>query len=289
MNNPAFRLRRFAIGGVCFLLLALTATAGASMQPPFVSQQCPTGGPEAEQLYQLGVDYHMARKGLPYSAKKAEQFYDEAMRLGNAKAAINLGVLYRQDYVNLPNESGRLIYQAELFQWAADKGCPEGLFALAEAYNWGWGVPMDQRKARSLVEEAAEKGCLGAMVQYGGILYEEGKHEKGKRWIQKSFELGNGDAGRKLAFIYEIEGDSEKIIFSLRNGAKLGSRGCIHDLACIYLNGDCGQNKDEEYAKRLVILLESIDKNEYPKPIPNFDELFPPKPILPFKFNWSDK
>jgi TPR repeat protein len=257
--------------------------AGASMQPPFISQQCPTGGPEAEQLYQLGVDYHMARKGLPYNPQKAEQFYDEAMKLGNAKAAINLGILYRQDYANLPNRSGRLIYHAQLFQWAADKGCPEGLFALAEAYNWGWGVPMDQRKARKLVEEAAEKGCLGAMVQHGSILRDEGKKEEGKKWIKKSLEFGNGDAGEVLAMIYELERDSEGLLDSLRKGAKLGSLSCIYQLSHIYYRGNVGQNIDEEYSKKMYDFYKTIDDKEYPKPIPDFDELFPPKPVLPFK------
>jgi hypothetical protein len=95
--------------------------------------------------------------------------------------------------------------------------------------------------------------------------------------------LGNGDAGSNLALIYEIEGDSDQIIQSLREGAKLGSRGCIYGLADIYFNGNCGQQKDGEYAQNLLELFEAIDKHEYPKAIPHFDEFFPPKPILPFK------
>lgn len=253
------------------------------MQPPFISAQCPTGGPEAEQLYQLGVDYHMARKGLPYDPQKAERLYDEAMQLGNAKAAINLAILYRQDYGNLPNESGRLIYHAELFQWAANEGCPEGLFALAEAYNWGWGVPMNQRKAKNLVQEAAEKGCLAAMVQYGETLYREGKEEEGKRWMHKSLDLGNGDAGAELAMRYELEYNSDGLINALRCGARLGSIQCLYRLGNIYHNGSYGQSKDEEYTKKIIELIESLDDKEYPRPILDFDERIPPKPVLPFK------
>lgn len=253
------------------------------MQPPFVSQQCPTGGSEAEQLYQLGVDYHIARKGMPYSPKKAEQFYDEAMKKGNAKAAINLGILYRQDYVNLPNESGRLKYHTQLFQWAADQGCPEGLFALAEAYSHGWGVPMNQNKARSLVQEAAEEGCLQAMVQYGEILRDDGHEREGKEWINKSLSLGNGDAGADLALIFQFEKDSNGIINSLREGSRMGSIKCMFHLSHIYYKGKFGQVIDDGYSKKIYDFYQAIDSKEYPKPIPDFDELFPPKSILPFK------
>jgi TPR repeat protein len=259
-------------------LFIVAAGAASPMQPLFISSQCPTGGPEAEKLFQLGVDYHKARKGRPYNLKTAEKFYNEAMKMGNAKAAINLGLMYRQ---NDPNETEGLNY-IERFEWAADQGCPEGFFALAEACDMGWGVPRNPEKAKRLMQKAAEEGCLAAMAQHGERLYREGKKEEGKQWVQKSLELGNGDAGAVLSLIYHAERNSEKMIESLRSGGRLGSRGCINDLADIYYNGDYGQKKDEQYAQKMISLFESIDDKEYPQPIPDFDELIPPKPVEPY-------
>jgi TPR repeat protein len=162
-------------------------------------------------------------------------------------------------------------------------GCPEGFYGLTAAHSNGWGVPKNQKKAKELLKLAAERGALNAMVEYGMNIYDEGKEQEGIAWLEKSLALGNGDAAANLALLYERQKDIEGVIRSARKGCKLGSLTAIAVLAAIYLLGRCGQEEDREYALRLNELSKTIDTREQAKPIPDFDERIPPKPILPFK------
>lgn len=253
-------------------------------QAAFMSKQCPTGSDEAEQLFQLAGDYHQGRKGMPVDHAKAERLYLEAMELGNAKAAINLGLLYvyRYDW-GTPERIAEEDRMFQLFQKAADMGCPEGTQALATAYSQGRGVPKDQKKAKALMKLAAEQGALNAMVEHGIVLYEAGKEDEGIAWLEKSLALGNGDAATNLSMLYKQQKNIEGAIIALRKGGKLGSVNALLSLGIIYLGGQYGQKNDREYALQLDRFVKNIDKREQAKPIPNFDELFPPKPILPYK------
>lgn len=171
----------------------------------------------------------------------------------------------------------------QLFQKAAEMGCPEGTYSVASAYSRGRGVPKNQKKAKALMKLAAEQGALNAMVEHGIILYDEGKQEEGIGWLEKSLALGNGDAATNLSILYELQKNAEALVTAVRKGCKLGSLTALSDLVMIYNGGRCGQEMDRDYAIRLANFATGIDKREQAKPIPNFDELFPPKPILPFK------
>lgn len=252
-------------------------------QPPFISQQCPTGSEEAERLFQLGVDYHSGRKGMPTDLKKAERLYKEALEMGNAKAAINIGVMYHRDYSEEPNPKEREQFGFQMYEKAANMGCPEGIYAIASAYSRGWGVSADQNKALELIKLAAEKGCLNAMVEYGMMRFDAGKEQEGIAWLEKSLALGNGDAATNLSLLYEQQGKIEDLIRVVRRGSQLGSRTAFVDLMMVYDMGLYGQDKNLEYAKKLSSYLKAMDKREAPRFIPNFDELFPPQPILPYK------
>lgn len=269
------------------LCLFTIPTPGNAMrspaQPPFISAQCPTGGNEAEQLFQLAVDYHKTRKGMPYDLDKAEKLYEEAMELGNAKAAINLGIMYRKDYFHKPKRTERLAYMIGLFEKAIEMGCPEGYNALAEAYANGWGVEESPRKAMALVKKSAELGSLNGMVIYGEYLIEEGDRREGLELMEKALKLGNGDAGHALYMEYFSRKDAPNMIRVLREGARLGSRVCLYIYIDMYWNGNDGQPKDPAYADKIAAVLDSIDKEEPPKTIPNFDELVPPREVFPYK------
>ncbi|MDR2160804.1 MAG: sel1 repeat family protein [Desulfovibrio sp.] len=209
------------------------------MMPPrqaaFISRECPTGSEEAERLFQLAGDYHQGRKGLPVDFAKAERLYQEALGLGNAKAALNLGILYlyRHDY-GQPERFADEETMFQLFQKAADMGCPEGTYSMATAYSKGRGVDKNQRKAKALMKWAAEQGALNAMVEHGLVLYKEGRQQEGIAWLEKSLALGNGDAADDLSTLYTEQGDAERAITALRRGCKLGSRTAILGLCIAY-------------------------------------------------------
>lgn len=258
-------------------------------QIPSISKECPTGTREAEELFQLGTDYFRGLHGMPGDKSKAEKLFLEALELGSAKAALSLGqlYLYRYRYGTVERLEGEK-KMVQMFQKAADMGCPEGLYGLTAAYSNGWGVPKNQKKAMELLRQAAEGGALNAMVEYGMNIYDEGaernnekRKQEGIAWLEKSLALDNGDAATNLSHLYWQEENIEGMIRSLRQGCRLGSLTAIVGLLDIYISGRFGQEKDREYAMRLNEL--KVDAREPAKPIPDFDERFPPKPILPFK------
>jgi hypothetical protein len=89
-------------------------------------------------------------------------------------------------------------------------------------------------------------------------------------------------AGYELSFIYLHEKNYAKQIEFLRKGAKLGDAGCVFRLVYIYKYGEDGQIKDEAYGGRFLELYRQIDQEEPPKIIEDFDERFPPRPVVPY-------
>lgn len=267
---------------VLAVLISATAFVGTGNamdpgQPPFISNQCSPKNDEAEKIFQLGVDYHLARKGMPYDPERAEKLYEEALNLGNPKAAMNLAFLYRKDYAQLPHRQQRLEYSVGLLNKAAEMGCSEALYSLAEYYSFGWGVAQDSTKAEALVKDAVDKGSFSATLEYAKKLDESGDDEKARVLLEKSLAQGNGDAGAELSFIYWGRKDAENLVRVLRKGASLGSLNCLYVLRSTY-NGD-GQPKDERYVRMISDLLKSIDSKEAPRPIMDLDKrLFRPSP-----------
>jgi TPR repeat protein len=260
-----------------------------TFQASVMSSQCPTGTKEAEELYQLGRQYRYGH-GVPGDKKKAERLFEQSLAKGNAKAALAIGDMYRDDYATvypghptgtLPAKQ-RHKYMRNMYAHAANMGCPEAYLIIGKCFENGWGMPSDRGKALACLLKAAEMGSPKGMEFWGKFLVESGQLQTGITWVEKSLSLGNGDAGVTLASIYSYLKDIEKIMKSLREGARLGSRECLMQLYLTYLQGYDGQNKDKEYAQCFKKLLDSIDVYYPPQPIPDFDKICPPKlPYLP--------
>lgn len=258
----------------------------SSRQGNVMSQQCPTGGKEAEELYQLARKYRKGHSGFPRYKEKAEKLFEEALAMGNAKAALQIGQIYMFDYEDELPEGKRKKYMIAMYGQAMKMGCPEGYQSMAECYEKGWGVREDKKKAMELLQKAAEMGSPKAMEFYGNYLIKSQRQlEQGRQWLQRSMALGNGDAGTPLATSYKFaEGSIDGIVKSLRAGAALGSKDCLLELEMLYENGYYGQNKDLAYAKCFRKIRDTIDDFDAPKPIPNFDTLCPLKqPYQPFR------
>jgi TPR repeat protein len=265
----------------------------SSRQANVMSQQCPTGGKEAEELYQLGRKYREGHGGFPRDSAKAEKLFEESLALGNAKAALAIGQMYRIDYGTRPDPTKRYKYMVAMFKQGMKMGCPEAYQFMGECYEKGWGVRTDRKKAIELLTQAAEMGSPKAMEWYGRYLIfpvfygrsEPPQLEPGRQWLRRSLALGNGDAGEGLADSYKYnEGSIDGIVKSLREGAALGSKQCLQRLKLLYLDGWYGQNKDLEHAACYAKLKDSISDFDRPRPIPDFDKKCPLKqPYQPFK------
>jgi TPR repeat protein len=259
------------------------SVAVAGYQTHRSSPGCTGGGKEADELFQTALNYHFGIRGLPRNIDKAIKFYEESLELGNPKAALNLGYLYRTEFsLDRKSEQERYNYMNALFEHAVKMGCPDGYYYLGESHANGWGVPKNLKKSDEYLLKGVEAGSLPAMVTYGLMLKGEGNREEAKQWLHMAMDGGFGKAADDLARIYWGEKNYEKQIEILRQGAKLGDTMCLFTLREIYRRGENGQIKDEEYASCFRKLYEAIEENAPPPYIDNLDELCPPRPVIPY-------
>lgn len=248
----------------------------------YIAAQTPTGGLEAETLFQQAVDCHMGRNGMSSDVKSAQKLYAKALMKGSPKAALNLGYLYKTDANLHPDRDTRHKYMLALFLRAAQLGCPDGLYCLYEALERGQGLPKDQFKANRLLKKAALNGSVMAMARLGAKYIIAGNAKEGVFWLNKALAEGNGDAAYDLAIYEKTKNrDIVAMIGFLRQGSKLGSVKCIRTLAFIYELGQFGQEPAPKYAEELFALQSSIDPIHPPAEIPNFERRFPPRKIRP--------
>jgi hypothetical protein len=70
----------------------------------------------------------------------------------------------------------------------AEKGDPEAAFNLGQAYRLGRGVPISLSTAQSWYERAAAKGSVDAQTNLGLLLFQNGDHANGLKWLRKAAE-----------------------------------------------------------------------------------------------------
>ncbi|MDR0355903.1 MAG: hypothetical protein LBJ64_09270, partial [Deltaproteobacteria bacterium] len=131
---------------VCSLMLFVATGAQAREQTSKMSANCPTGGQEAEALYQMGRQYRSGQKGRPWDRQKAEQLFEQALAMGNAKAALAIGQMYFSDYSLDYPRNKRFKYMMAMYNQALKMGCPEAYVILAECYENGWGARENKKK-----------------------------------------------------------------------------------------------------------------------------------------------
>lgn len=107
---------------------------------------------DIEAAFQLGEMLRIGVVGVPAAPGQAWPWYKLAARGNHAKAALVLGMLYK-------NGDGVPRDDAESARWLAlssKLGNPHAMFLLSNAVNEGRGVPRDLVKGRALLEESAE-------------------------------------------------------------------------------------------------------------------------------------
>ena len=97
----------------------------------------------------------------------AELYYEEAIRLGNSYALIELSSKYAGDWGG-PVDANKA---NSLLARAADFGQTEGLTGLSMSYERGFGVKINEERAVSLLRDAAYKGSSHAQDLLGEHYY----------------------------------------------------------------------------------------------------------------------
>ena len=83
-------------------------------------------------------------------------------------------------------------YSAAVAIWRplAEKGDADAQFNLGQAYRLGRGVPINLAAAQSWFERAADKGHVDAQTTLGLLLFQNGNHIGGLRWLKAASDQG---------------------------------------------------------------------------------------------------
>ena len=83
-------------------------------------------------------------------------------------------------------------YSAAVAIWRplAEKGDADAQFNLGQAYRLGRGVPINLAAAQSWFERAADKGHVDAQTTLGLLLFQNGNHTGGMRWLKVASDQG---------------------------------------------------------------------------------------------------
>jgi TPR repeat protein len=107
---------------------------------------------DSDAAFELGEMLRIGVMGVPAATDKAWPWYKIAAQQKHAKAALVLGMLYKNGD-GVPRDA---VEGAKWLTLASDLGNAHAMFLLAHLYREGSGVMQDEAKARVLLEEAAE-------------------------------------------------------------------------------------------------------------------------------------
>lgn len=202
-----------------------------------------------EKLFKQGIKYQHGIK-VTEDIGRASALFELAADKGHALAMNSLYEITRT-YLDSGN------YQdvkrgIAIHQHLADKGYSTSIYELSILYNSGKGVPKDHEKSFSLLQQAAEKLYIPALMQLGthyqqigmdiAIETHEGNTHEGDVELislaQQNFRhavnnfhiaanMGNAEAMFNLAIFYEhgggVEEDKAKYMSFLNQAARNGS------------------------------------------------------------------
>lgn len=107
---------------------------------------------DTEAAFQLAEMLRVGVPGVPPAPAAAAPWYASAAQHRHAKAALALGLLYK-------NGNGVPRDDAQAANWlaqAAGLGNAHAMFLLSNIYDQGLGVPQDRAQGRRMLEQAAE-------------------------------------------------------------------------------------------------------------------------------------
>lgn len=126
---------------------------------------------------------------------RALKFFMSAYKNGDPVAAFYIGRMYYYGTGVEENDDKAFFY----LKIASDKNIKDANAILGAMYGFGMGTEKDIDKAMQLLNDVTEGNEAFSYNMKGRIMIGEGNNEEGKKWLQKSAELGNEDAQRLLS------------------------------------------------------------------------------------------
>lgn len=184
------------------LLLFLVAVLLAS---PHImgAESTGSGGPAAEELYQLGVRLFDSPDPDKAAAMAA---WEQAAQAGHIQAMFNLGMAFRAGVASAPDPLSAYGW----FEKAARLGDVKAMFELAELCADPAAMILDSLNCAAWYRRAAEAGEPRAQYKLG-LMLESGYGIKGESmeaatWFLKAARQGSVEAQHKLGTLFLTEG-----------------------------------------------------------------------------------
>jgi TPR repeat protein len=127
----------------------------------------------------------------------ALQWYEKAAELGNEQAKVQSGLMLANHHTTTDDKKA-----VEYFASAAESGDGTAKYLLAECYYYGKGVVPDQKKAVSLLEEAAALQEPRAMDLLGTHYRQLRDYEKARKYFETGAALGYARSSTNLGVMY---------------------------------------------------------------------------------------
>jgi len=204
---------------------------------------------DPKDQFALGVAY-LEGKGVKKDPEQAGFWFRKSADQGNPRAWNALGSLYcnglgtSQDYAKA----------RECFEKAAAMEEPKAFYNLGMMEEKGWGSGVDPVKALGFYERSEKAGYAKAALKLGEIYYygdcgQTKDYQKAREHFLAASGMGDPASDNFLGSMAEYgQGGAvsgEQAMKFYRRGAEGGDRLAQANLGRIYLNGECGQNKDE--------------------------------------------
>ena len=217
--------------------------------------------------YYLGVG-HASGKYFKKSKSLALKFFEKSAKLGYVSAYTRLGEAYGKENKEYKNDVKKSF---AYFSKAVELGDGEALAYLANCYYNGSGVAKDHEKAKELVNESAERGCVNGLYMkgfmlYNGMAFDEDK-EQGIELITRAADAGYRKACVFLIAYYSAKAtaDPVKALRYKEIAVAAGEIGYAYEVARSYEQGKvvtANGNKASLYYAKLAMTEEKAGKKD---------------------------
>ena len=127
----------------------------------------------------------------PISYEERIKRLEKRMGMNDAMAISSMGAYYDGGLIGLQQNR---IKALELWHRVAELGCALAYSCIGTAYKNGWGVEVDEKKAKKYWESAASGGCLKARHNLGRLEVKEGNVERALKHFMIAVRDGNSDS-----------------------------------------------------------------------------------------------
>ena len=157
---------------------------------------------EAIRLFELtdkqGYHFGLVVKGEVYleskNYDKAYSSFEAALQNGEAGGALYLGKMYYWGMGVEESDEKAFPY----LKRASDEGIKQANVMLGGLYGFGYGTERNVELALKCLDDVAEDDTAYAYNIKGRIYLSEGNNAEGRKWLEKSAELGDEDAQEML-------------------------------------------------------------------------------------------